>query len=126
MNIVPPEQLANVWPEVVAWISQAVAVNQGDENTLDVLIALAQGRYTLWHEPGVFAAVSSIVRYPRQTVGNIVYLGGADLESIQRAFGEAKAYARRNGIDVLRVWGRPGWERLLALKRRAVILQIEV
>jgi hypothetical protein len=101
-------------------------VNQGDENLLDVLIALARGQYALWYEAGKFGAVSRIERWPRQTVGTIVYLGGKDLQAIEDAFEEAKVFARANKIDVIRVFGRPGWERLLGMKRKGVILQMAV
>jgi hypothetical protein len=123
---VRPEDLSDVWRQVEPWIAQSVAVNQGDENLTDVLIALARAQYALWHEPNYFAAVSRIERWPRQTVGTIVYLGGKDLSVIELAFEEAKMFAKKNGIDVIRVFGRPGWERLLGMKRRGVILQLEV
>lgn len=123
---VKPEDLSDVWAEVAPWIAQAVEVNQGDENLTDVLIALARGQYALWHEPKTFAAVSRIERWPRQTVGTIVYLGGKDLPAIERAFEEAKMFAKANKIDVIRVFGRPGWERLLGLERKGVILQVAV
>lgn len=118
--------LSDAWRQVEPWIAQAVEVNQGDENVTDVLIALARGQYTLWYEPKYFAAVSRIERWPRQTVGTIVYLGGRDLSVIELAFEEARMFAKKNGIDVIRVFGRPGWERLLGLKRKGVILQLAV
>jgi hypothetical protein len=123
---VEPQHLSDAWAKVEPWIAQSVAVNQGDENVTDVLIALARGQYALWHEPGKFAAVSRIERWPRQTVGTIVYLGGKDLQAIEDAFEEAKMFAKANKIDVIRVFGRVGWERLLGMKRKGVILQLEV
>jgi hypothetical protein len=123
---VKPEDLSDTWAKVEPWIAQSVQVNQGDENLLDVLIALARAQYALWYEPGKFAAVSRIERWPRQTVGTIVYLGGRDLQAIEDAFEEAKMFARANKIDVIRVFGRPGWERLLGMKRKGVILQMAV
>lgn len=122
--IVPPNKLADVWPEVAPWIEDAIAFNGGDENLLDVLIALARGQYTLWHQPGRFVGVIQIVQFPRQTVATVIYCGGVDLKGIALAFEYGKRWARENGIAVIRTYGRPGWEKLLGLKRRGVALEI--
>lgn len=123
MILVAPQDLANVWPKVEGWIAAAVKENQGDENLLDVLIAIARGQYHLWYEEGKFAGVVSIVQYPRQKVATVVYCGGSGMDDIQRGFEEGKLWARANGIHVVRTWGREGWKRALGLKSVGVILQ---
>lgn len=125
MKAISPEELSKAWPRVEAWIAQAVELNQGDENLLDVLIALARGHYTLWVADS-FAGVTQTIRYPQQSVMTILYLGGSDLQAIEKAYQFAKQHCQTVGIDVLRVWGRPGWERLLGMKRIAVVLQEDV
>lgn len=124
--LIPPEQLTDVLPEAIPWIEKAVKVNQGDENMLDVLAALCRNQYSLWYVPGVFAAVVQTLRQPRQTVTTILYAGGEDTDAIRQSFEFGKKWAKENGIDVLRVWGREGWEKVLGLKRVGVILQVEV
>lgn len=124
--IVPLEELANVWPEVCPWLEKAIARGQGDENVLDVFIALARGIYELWYEPKCFAAVVHVVKYPRQAVATIVYCGGGDLCAIEHTFEFGKKEAKRRGVQILRCHGREGWERLLDMKRIGVILQLEV
>lgn len=121
MILITPEQLAHVWPEVEAWIASAVDKNQGDESTLDVFVGIARGHYSLWKGDG-FAAVTQIVNYPRQRVLTILYIGG-DLSKIITMFDEAKAWCRANKVDVLRTYGRNGWERVTGLKQVGVILQ---
>ena len=59
------DQLANVWPQVHAWIECAIEHGPGDENALDVPISIARGHYLLFHEPGKFALVGQVPNYPR-------------------------------------------------------------
>jgi hypothetical protein len=120
--IVPPERLSEIWPKVEAWIGQAVERNQGDENLLDVLIACSRGHYALWYEKDQFAVVAQVLHHPQQRVATILYAGGT-LEGMLPMWGEAKNWCRQNGIQVIRMWGREGWEKVLGIKRVGVILQ---
>ena len=52
--------------------------------------------------------------------------GGGDLLAIRGAFEEMKPWCKANGISVIRVWGRQGWERALGLDRVGVILHASV
>ena len=126
MILVQPDQLANVWPQVHGWIESAIEYAQGDENALDVLIAIARGQYLLFHEPGKFALVGQVQSFPRQKVGVVLYCGGGDLLAIKEAFEQMKPWCKGNGISAIRVWGRKGWERALGLARKGVILQMSV
>lgn len=121
MRIVPASELEVVWPRVLPWIDSAVKYGQGDEDAVDIGVAIYNGRYDLWlHEK--FAAVVQVVKYPKQTVATILYAGG-ELDALKWMYVEAKNYARENGIDVIRVWGREGWQKALGMKRVGVILQ---
>jgi hypothetical protein len=124
--LVQPEQLGAVWGECAPWIQAAIERNQGDENLTDVLIAIARGIYLLWHSPGLYATVAQIQKFPRQTVGLILYCGGRDLEDMKGAFEDAKGWCRQNGVDVIRTWGRMGWAKVLDMTPVGVILQCEV
>jgi len=123
MIIVQPQDLANTWPKVEGWIAAAVAEGQGDENALDVLIAIARGVYLLWYEEGKFCGVVQIQHLPRQKVATVIYCGGSGLDEIRQAFEEGKLWAKANGIHVVRTHGREGWKRALGLKAVGVILQ---
>jgi hypothetical protein len=122
MMLVPHFDLEKVWPHVVGWLDAAIKINQGDENLLDVGMAINEGRYELWWEEEKFAAVVQIFDFPRQRVATVLYAGG-DLAAFQSAWPDVKRIAKERGINVLRVWGRCGWERILGLKRVGVILQ---
>lgn len=122
MRKVPSYQIQHIWPQVYRWIEKAVEHGQGDEDALDIALALHNGVYELWHEPNKFAAVVQIVKHPKQTVATILYCGG-ELDSLLTMYAEAKHYAKANHINAIRVWGRQGWERVLGMKRIGVILQ---
>jgi hypothetical protein len=115
-------ELPYVWPKVAHWLEAAVKVNQGDENLLDVGMGLERETYELWVEPDRFAAVVQISDFPRQRVCTILYAGGM-LEAFKEMYEETKRIAKERGIDVIRVWGRAGWEKALGMKRVGVILQ---
>lgn len=125
MILVPPQDLATIWPKVERWIAAAIEEGQGDENLLDVLIAIARGTYGLWYDER-FCGVFQVQTLPRQKVAHVLYCGGSDPQAIREAFEQGKTWCREHGIPVIRMWGRAGWERLLGLKRVGVILQVEV
>lgn len=123
---VSPEHLQDVWPECRHWIERALEYGPGDEQLSDVFLGIARGMYALWHSPGEFAAVYQVMRYPRQTVVTVVYAGGDDLSAIKKAWDYAHWECARRGVDVVRMWGRSGWEKALGVKRIGVVMQTRV
>jgi len=119
---IPLDELATCWPRVLPWIEEAVARSDGDENALDILIAIARGNYALFAGEKC-AAVAQLVRWPRQSVFTVLYASGEDLESCREAFEWSKNWCRANGVQVFRIHARAGWERALGFKRRGVILE---
>lgn len=123
---VPVERLASVWGQVAPWIESALPYSQGDEDLTGILVKLSIGAYSLWYEPGRFAAVTQTLQHQRQTVCTVMYAGGVDLRALSAAFDFARNWCREHEVRVLRVCGREGWEKQLSLKRVGVILQEEV
>lgn len=126
VQIVSLQELSDIWPKAEGWIQKALLYGPGDENTRDILIRLARGDYQLWYEEGKFAAVVQFVIHPRQRVATILYCGGDDLSAVKAAFDYGKAWGADNGVDVIRVYGRAGWERALGLKRVGIVCQVAV
>jgi hypothetical protein len=122
MRAVTHDELGAVWPQVERWLEEAIKVGQGDETLVDIACAIDRGDYELWVEPGQFAAVVQIRDFPRQRVATLLYAGGV-LTAFLAMYAEAKRIAKMRGVQVIRTWGRPGWERALGLKRVGVILQ---
>lgn len=126
MILVSPEQLSDVWSQASGWIASALEYGQGDENLTDVLVSIAVGRYILFFERGKFAIVAQVQHFPRQKVITVLYCGGGDLDAIKQGIEEAKPWCKTQGITAFRVWGRVGWERILKMSRKGVILQAEL
>lgn len=124
MNIVPLHKLADVWPEVEAWLSKAVEQNLGDENLLDVLVALAQNRYSLWYEPQRCALITQIQEYPRQKVIVLLYAGAPEGSGAVERFKELWAQERESlrvaGITRVRMYGLRDWGKALGVEPRFV------
>jgi len=125
LSIVRTDELAEVWPKIAHHIEAAIEHGQGDEQALDVLLACARGRYFLATDGANLACVFEYVKHPKQTVVTLLYAGGA-LDACFRAFQWAKEYCKANGVDVLRVWGRPGWQRVLGLEPIGAIMQVRL
>lgn len=122
MRQVPVGELEAIWEQIYRWVERAIEHGQGDEDALDVAVAIYNGRYDLWLQDEKFCAVVQVVKHPKQTVATIIYAGG-EIDSLLTMYSEAKHYARANNIDAIRVWGRQGWEKVLGMKRIGVILQ---
>jgi hypothetical protein len=112
MLIETPEQIMTAWPQVRDWIASAIAVGPGDEDIDDVLIAIAQGRYQLWHEDRL-AVVTQVQEYPRQKVLMVLYAGGPEhsgaVARMHALLERERARFKAEGITKLRVQGRRDW-----------------
>ena len=69
-----------------------------------------------------WAGINSVaITEHRLGIFNVAVAGG-DLEELQEMFEEMKPYARRIGCTRIQIIGRPGWEKILNMKRESVIL----
>lgn len=129
MNIVALNKLADVWPHVEGWLQRAVDQNLGDENLLDVLIALAQNRYSLWYEPNRCALVTQIQEYPRQKVIVLLYAGAPEgsgaVERFKQLWEQERETLRAAGIARVRMYGLRDWGKALGVESRFVT-QVEL
>jgi hypothetical protein len=129
MRIVQPHELAETWGKVRRWIEEAIEYGQGDEDADDVLIGLARGIYCLWYEPDEFAGVVQVFRHPRQTVATVLYAGGESNVLVKMKAAILKdgiEWCRSNGIGCIRVYGREGWERVLGIPRKGIVMQLDL
>ena len=127
MYLVKPNQLADVWPLVHAWIERAMDCSTGDENSLDVLIAIAREQYFLFHEPDKFAAVAQIQNHPRHKICFVAYVGGTDLRLIKESFHNVLfPWAKKLGCYAVRCCGRSGWRRVMDMYDVGTALQLNL
>ena len=129
MTIVPLHKLADVWPQVEEWLQRAVEQNLGDENLLDVLIALAQNRYSLWYEPQRCALVTQIQEYPREKVIALLYAGAPEgsgaVERFKELWTQERQALRAAGITQVRMYGLRDWGKVFGVEPRFVT-QVEL
>ena len=129
MTIVPLHKLADIWPQVEEWLQRAVEQNLGDENLLDVLIALAQNRYSLWYEPQRCALVTQIQEYPRQKVIALLYAGAPEgsgaVERFKELWTQERQALRAAGITQVRMYGLRDWGKVFGVEPRFVT-QVEL
>jgi hypothetical protein len=121
--------IRGVWPRVLPWIERALAEGLGHLESRDVRDALERRDMQLWiarREDAVVAAlVTEIVVYPRRKVCRFVLMGGADgqREVWLPWLSLLEAWARAEGCDLVEIYGRPGWARLVRHDRRRVVLE---
>jgi hypothetical protein len=129
MRLIPLHKLADTWPHVEGWLRRAVEQNLGDENLLDVFIALAQNRYSLWYEPERCALVTQIQEYPRQKVIALLYAGAPEgsgaVERFKELWAQERDALRGAGITCVRAYGLRDWGKALGGQSRFVT-QVEL
>lgn len=111
---VDPKQVHIVWPEVSHWIRRAF--QRGDLGRFgDCEQDVLNGRsllWLIWNEPRIEgAAVTQIYETENSLVCEIRAYGGDGFrtELVKRV----EDYARAEGCDVVRIFGRKGWLRVL-------------
>jgi hypothetical protein len=126
---VPAATIERVWPRVLPWIERALAEGLGHLDSTDLRAALERRDMQLWiarREDAVVAAlVTEIVAYPRRKVCRLVLMGGEDgeREAWLPWLPLLEAWARAEGCDLVEIYGRPGWARLVRHDRRRVVLE---
>lgn len=137
---IPAEMVPLVWGAARRWIARALAIDGGHFAEEDIRAALMSRDMQLWvlrpaEDPASAAPdagrrirgtlVTQIVRYPRRTVCRLVLAGAEDGERAQWLSWRPliEAWAQTNGCDLIELYGRPGWARLLPWAARRVVLQ---
>ena len=116
LHLVPLDRLAVAWGTARRWIMGA-ADRIGEYNDGDILLALYNCKFRLFiaydnNVPfGAFTAQISI--FPRKTVATVVHLGSDDFEKIMTLLPKFDSWARANGAESVRIYGRQGFEKTL-------------
>ena len=61
------------------------------------------------------ASTVEIHNHPRKRIAMVVHLGG-DLAAVEQVLPQFDIWARERDIDSIMLWGRRGWEKVLADK----------
>lgn len=117
-GMVNPMQLDAVWPKMAPWIMQSMGGDVRPEAVQRIKESIVAGTHQLWGvatEGGeIMAAVVTEVAFVgcRRTLV-IRHLGGSGLTRWLHALAIIERWAMLNEFEVVEIWGRPGWIKLL-------------
>lgn len=119
---------------VAPYLSDALERSEGDRDIgpEDLLAGAAAGQFDLWalvsEEQSVVAAlVTSIARYPRRAVLEVIAFGCDQHQDYWRiAWEQLQDVARAMGISTIAGTGRPGWARQLQATRTKTVWEYDV
>lgn len=122
INIVQPNEVRGVWPEVFGFVADAVGYSNGELTIPYVKDKLISGDWVMFvmmEGEVIVASIILVVRdYPsgKKTLHGLL-AGGSKLEQwMDKIYDVAQAVAKEQGCSELYVAGRPGWQRLLKSK----------
>jgi hypothetical protein len=111
-RITTNEGYASEYPRVRGWLIEALSHSTNPDER-GMLEGFLDGSYSLWTGQNS-AAVTQIMRWDNRRVC-ILYLVGGDLTEILGEGQEVIAtWAKANGCEAFVLFGRKGWERVLA------------
>ena len=109
------EELDQIWGDFALFISDAVDYSDGAWLIEDVERKLFNGEATLWiayNGSPKAAGVTWFEKFPQKKDLVIAFAGG-DMNAIKGLMEMGKEYAKANGCDGVRCYGRRGWSRAL-------------
>jgi hypothetical protein len=113
---VPPQKVREIWPLVADRIRSAV-LRTDLSHTADIERDLFEGDGLLWLAcTGATieaAAATLLVRTDRHLVCLITALGGENMGRWLDLLGGVEEWAKAEGAALVRIYGRPGWVRML-------------
>ena len=109
------EQLEATWPDFMHFIDDSLQYSNGLWNIEDVELKLFNGEAVLWiayNGSPRAAGVTWIEEFPRVRDLNMAFAGG-DMQSIKGLVEMGEEYARSEGCQGIRCYGRRGWSKAL-------------
>lgn len=107
------------WEEIEPLIADAYFYINGLLEPHDLLMSVAHGKETAWLIQGAEGqtlgfGTTELLRYPRKLIARVNMLAGHDIHSwFHEAIDFFETWSRDLEVDLLEIWGRPGWKRLL-------------
>jgi hypothetical protein len=109
------EQLDEIWPDFMHFIEDSLEYSNGIWNIEDVEERLFTGNAVLWiayNGSPRAAGVTWIEEFPQCRDLNMAFAGG-DMKSIQGLVKMGEDYAKSEGCQGIRCYGRRGWAKAL-------------
>ena len=109
------EHVHTIWDDIKEYIDRT---EDQDTSTSSVYKALTEGYWHLWVAIGdtgiVCAATTSFVFYPSGKMCRVETVGGDGMDKWLFALKEIEEWAKLNGCIAMDIFGRKGWEKVLA------------
>ena len=134
VEIVPchPDHLPVVWPIVEPWLVKALTYGPDLYGPEDIKERIAEKLFVLWiailDGEIIGFCIVSVVKYPRATVGDVHWTGGAQHKGrlwLGEMFEVLKSWARNSGCTKLGGGGRRGWIEKFGIKEHGVMFEME-
>lgn len=111
-----PQQVHLFWPHVSHLLRSAIqrtGLSDWEETERSIL----DGKALLWlawdGEKIISAAATTLAKVDRQKICTLVACGGEDMMQWFPLLEKIEGYARDEGCDCVRIFGRKGWARML-------------
>ncbi len=111
---VDPAKIDEIWPHVSSLLAKAFENTRADSTLESIEATLRRGLTLLWivwaSEQIVAAATTELWVTPARKACVITCCAGAELETWKGFMADFERYARDEGCDVIRIFGRPDWK----------------
>ena len=132
--MVPTNEVANIWGEILPLLDQATSLSGGRYSNISVLDDALSGRITVWivvnKEKISSVFTVRIVDYPSRRALQVELLAGSKFRQwSKQMFNLMNSYAKSHNCTHLETGGRDGWERLgrkYGFKKAYTIIDREV
>lgn len=120
MASIPADAVTDVWPSVAGFLKLAMAMTGGRTRMGDMYRQLKNGQLILWvvrndREPVVAALTTRVAQYPAKRMLVVDACGGSRMDEwLQTVIDTLMAFASASGLKGMEMYGRPGWQRVLA------------
>ena len=117
---IPHDEIEEWWPALAPLVRKPLEHEKVKELTTDDILDRIKSRdMQCWiaHEDGQILSVgiTEIIEYPQRRVLGLPFLGAVkgSIDHWFEYFEVIKDFARAHDCDVVRIWGRKGWERVM-------------
>lgn len=116
---IKPEDLDKVWGVLSPFIEESMSYGLKTHDLSDIYTGIMAKTLSLWAILGANdklcgAAITCVEVYPKMKIACLRWIGGNDInEWLEISLKVLAGWARQNGCDFVRSYGRKGWERKL-------------
>lgn len=106
------------YPYVQKYLSASTQLSDGAFTPEDILHSLKSGEMQLWvvstNSIIYCALITEVKQFPHQKHLNILFLGGDEMPEWIHLIDDIVNRAKINDCDAVKIYGRKGWEKVLA------------